>query len=199
MSTLKPPGWDCITEDGMAAIRKCNIHGSTFVCYTTDCSVGIMSAICLINTVLSSAPDESVVPSGENATCLTGSLCSVNVPMHDPSLVLHNRTVVSQDADAMYDPHGEKHAVLTSSECPSSDEIMTPVDAFQIFTVLSHDADSKLPSGENETSSTQSVCCVMTKSDSPVSTSQIRTVLSKDTVTMRVLVGLNAAAVSRSV
>ena len=165
--------------------------------YNSDCVVGKMSAICLMTTVPLYAPDESVFPSGENATCFTQCLCSVNVLMHDQSLILHNRTVVSQDADAMYDPHGEKHAVLIALECSLSDEIMTPVDASQIFTVLSPDADStKLPSGENETSSTQLVCCSMTKSDSPVSTSQIRTVLSRDAVAMSVLFESNAAAVS---
>ena len=132
--------------------------------------------------------------------CSTQCLRSVNVLIHDPSLVLHSRTVLSSDADAMYRPHGEKHAALTAPECPSSDNIVAPVDAFQTFTVQSSDADStKLPSGENETTHTKLVCCLITNSDSPVSTSQIRTVLSRDAVAMRVLVGSNAAAVSRSV
>ena len=156
-----------------------------------------MSAICLMITVPFSSPDDSVLPSGEKVTWVTQCLCSVNVCMHVPSLVLHNRTLLSQDGDAMYDPHGEKHAAQRPPECPFSDEIMAPVDVSQMFTMQSNDADStKSPSGENKTSHGHSVCCLITKSDSPVSTSQIRTVLSKDAVAMRVLVESNAAAVS---
>ena len=179
MTTFKAPGWDYIAENGMVVIRKSNIHGSILLHYSADCSAGIMSAICLMNTVPSYAPDESVFPSGENTTRVTQCLCSVNVLMHDQSLVLHNRTVLSTDPDAMSDPHGEKHAAKTQSECPSSDEIITPVDASQILAVWSNDADSTaLPSGENEMFCTEFVCWCRTTIGSPVHTSQIRTVQS---------------------
>ena len=115
--------------------REGQIHALIVVHYISDCSVGIMSAIRRMNTVLVESPDDRVCPSGEKEMHNTSSLCSVNVLMHVPSLVFHNRTVLSSDADAMYDPHGEKHAAPTHPECPSSDDIMAPVDASQIFTV----------------------------------------------------------------
>ena len=65
----------------------------------------------LETTVPSSAAEDSVLPSGENAMCLTQPLCSENVAAHDPSPVLHSRTVLSSDAVAMYFPHGEKRTL----------------------------------------------------------------------------------------
>lgn len=53
-----------------------------------------------LRTVPSRAADQIVSPSGANATCVTGAVCSVNVATHDQPFVLHNRTVLSSDADA---------------------------------------------------------------------------------------------------
>ena len=106
--------------------------------------------------------------------------------MHEPSLVLHNRTVLSSDAEATYRPHGEKHALVTLSVCPSSVKMMSPVVAFQICTVWSDNADNtKLPSGENEASDTMPPYASGSESRFPVSPSHISCMPLSDTVTMR--------------
>ena len=147
-------------------------------------------------------PEISAFPSGEKTTQRTLLSWSESVAMHDPSLVLHNRTVWSSDADAMYFPHGEKQAVQIPFSCPSSDSSSMPVYASQIFIVFGGGwflctVNTRFPSGENARSlviqpglpvphsKTTGLC------SPPVS--RISTTPVADEMTKRVLVGLNAA------
>ena len=101
-------------------------------------------------TIPLESADQTISPSGVNATYVTEVLCPESVPKHDPSLTLQILTVISLDADAMYFPHGEKHALFTAASCPARDTIIAPVFASQTSTNPPFETDStSWPSSEN--------------------------------------------------
>jgi hypothetical protein len=65
--------------------------------------------------VLSSDPDASRCPVGENATDLTAPVCSVRVPTHCPLSGFQSMTVLSHDPDASRCPNGENATEYTAS------------------------------------------------------------------------------------
>ena len=108
-----------------------------------------------MRTVPSSDPDDNVTPSGENATCVTLSLCSLNVFMLVPSFRRQSRTVLSDDADATYRPSGENDAAFTILSWPSSATTRSPLNELQIFNVESLEPERiSFPSPENATTQT---------------------------------------------
>lgn len=65
----------------------------------------LISCVCRVTTVPSFAPKDSILPSGEKATCSTASPLVESVATHGSSPVLYTRTVRFAAADAMYFPH----------------------------------------------------------------------------------------------
>ncbi len=80
-----------------------------------------------MHMVPSSEPEDSVAPSGEKATCVTLSLCSLNLTTHDPSLLFHSRTIPSALPEAMYFPLGENDAEVTAPSCSSKERRCSPL------------------------------------------------------------------------
>jgi len=70
--------------------------------------------------VLSSLPDASKRPSGENDTLSTQFVCPVRVRTNEPSDTRHNLMVLSTLPDASKLPSGENDTLKTVPVCPVS-------------------------------------------------------------------------------
>ena len=65
--------------------------------------------------VLSRLPDRTNLPSGENATHVTWSICPLKVEISLPAGISHSLTDISQPPDAAFLPSGEKATAATRS------------------------------------------------------------------------------------
>ena len=88
-------------------------------------------------SVLSSLPDSTRVPSGENATEVTQSECPSKVRTRAPVAASHSFSVLSELPDSTRVPSGENATEMTASECPSKVRTRAPVAASHSFSVLS--------------------------------------------------------------
>src|SRR5262249_12298758 len=103
-------------------------------------------------TVLSWLPDTKYLPSGENATELTASLCALMVRRHLPFATFQSRKVLSTLPDRTSLPSGENATEFTASTCPLKTQRHLPVADSHSRKVLSRLADTiRLPSDENAT------------------------------------------------
>ena len=106
--------------------------------------------------VLSSDPEDSIVPSGENATERTSSVCPSSVVVFSVA-ISHSTTVPSPDPEASIVPSGENATDKTFPLRASNVSVFCPVAVFQSLIVLSKDPEASTPWRENATELTQSV------------------------------------------
>ena len=78
------------------------------------------------------------LPSGLNATLVTGSVCPLSVSISVPLSASHTLTVLSQLPLTMRLPSGLNDTLLTPSVCPLRVRISVPLSASHTLTVLSY-------------------------------------------------------------
>ena len=123
-----------------------------------------------------------MVPSGENATEETSSVCPSRVAIFVCVAASHSLTVPSADAEATMVPSGENATEVTACVCPAKVAVFVRVATFHSLTILSFDPEaSSIPSRENATEKT-SLVCPSRIAAFPVATSHSLTVPSSDAV-----------------
>jgi hypothetical protein len=150
-------------------------------------------------SVLSSLAESRRVPSGENATERTPTVCPSKLRISWPlavsqslilSLVSSNMTFALPETRHV--PSGEKATDSTPSECPSKVRMSWPLTASQSLRVLSWLPESRcVPSGENATELTLPVCPWKVRISWPLLTSHSLRVVSSLPETRRVPSGEN--------
>ena len=95
-------------------------------------------------TVLSSLPEASMSPFGENETDVTEFECPMRVRSSCPLATSQSLTVRSLLAEAKMSPFGEKEIAVTRSVCPLSVRISCPLATSQSLMVLSQLAEASI-------------------------------------------------------
>ena len=94
--------------------------------------------------VLSSDPEDSVVPSGEKDTELTSSVCPSSVVAFSVAMS-HSTTVPSPNPEASFVPSGENATEKTLPLRASKMVVLVPVCTSHSLIVLSKDPEASTP------------------------------------------------------
>src|SRR5262245_16467085 len=131
-------------------------------------------------TVLSSLALARCLPSGLNATLLTGPACPFRTRICWSLDTSHNLTVLSVLLEASNVPSGLKDMLLTAPVCPFKLEVGRPVIGSQNLTECPSSLANSLPSGLNATVFAISELPLIIGPSLPLTTSQSLTVPSSD-------------------